>query len=115
MTEDKARTLLGQRVKEARSYLSLSQEEVAKAIGVPRSAISKIEDGSRGIDALELPKLAKVLGRNVEYLTGGADIPTKDEKVALLARAVDGLSDGDIGELQRFAAYLKSRSGSTSK
>lgn len=109
MTEKELRDEIGRRVREARSYLSLSQEEVAMAIGIPRSAVSQIETGQRGLDAVELSALAKVLGRTVEYLTGGAE-PTKAENVSLLARAAEGLSDSDIGELQRFAAFLKSRS-----
>lgn len=109
MAEQEFREEIGRRVREARSYLSLSQEEVSSAIGIPRSAVSQIENGQRGLDAAELTALAKLLGRTVEYFTGGAEA-TKSENVSLLARAAEGLSDSDIGELQRFAAFLKSRS-----
>jgi transcriptional regulator with XRE-family HTH domain len=101
---------LGRRIREARTYLELSQEEVAAVLGVPRPAMSGIEAGTRGVDAIELKKLAKVLNRSLQYFTGEEDVPPNDEKVALLARAADGLSDSDMGELQRFAAYLKARS-----
>jgi len=107
-----ARAALGRRIKEARTYLGFSQEEVATGLGISRSAVSQIEAGQRGLDALELASLAKLLARPLEYFTpdhDGSSAP--QERVALLARATEGLSDSDISELQRFAVFLKSRSG----
>lgn len=110
MPESPERRELGLRIREARSYLELSQEEVAAAIGISRPAVSAIEAGTRGVDALELKKLAKVLNRTVQHLTGEEEAAPQDEKVTLLARAAEGLSESDLGELQRFAAFLKARS-----
>jgi transcriptional regulator with XRE-family HTH domain len=107
---EQEREELGQRIREARLYLELSQEEVAAAVGIPRPSISAIESGTRGVDALELKRLAKVLNRSVQYFAGETTPDAADEKVELLARAAEGLSDSDISELQRFAAYLKARS-----
>lgn len=109
MTEAEQREEIGRRIKEARSYVALSQEEVALVLAIPRSAVSQIENGARGLDVTELSKLSELLGRSVAYLTGGAEA-TKSETVSLLARAAEGLSDDDIGELQRFAVFLQSRS-----
>lgn len=47
----------------ARKDRGLTQVELATAIGVDRTAITKIESGQRMVDALELARLAKVLGR----------------------------------------------------
>lgn len=110
MPEDQERRALGARVREARTYLELSQEEVAHALGIPRPAVSAIEAGTRKVDALELKRLAAVLHRSVQYLSGEEAAP-HDERIALLARAADGLTDSDLSELQRFAAYLKARAG----
>lgn len=107
---DAERQELGRRIKEARTYLELSQEEVATFLGIPRPAMSGIEAGTRGVDAIELKKLSKILNRSVQYLTGEDVAAPNDDKVSLLARAADGLSESDLGELQRFAAYLKARS-----
>ena len=112
MSEESIRAEMGRRVKEARLYLSLSQEELSTMVGVSRSAISKMEDGSRGIEALELTRIAKSLGRTTEYFTSVEAGQSKDEKIKFLARALGGLSEDDLGEVERFAAYLKSRSAS---
>lgn len=108
---DTERIELGTRLKEAREYLSLSQDEVAKFIGVPRSAVSMMEAGQRKVDAIELKKLSRLLQRPVDYFTGAGlplDVP---ENVRHLARTATNLSDKDREELLRFAEFLRSRTG----
>ena len=61
---------LARRLKEAREYLELSQDEVAGALKVPRSAISLIETGQRRVEALELQRLAEIYQRPIGYFTG---------------------------------------------
>ena len=106
-------TQLGDRLKQAREYLELSQDEVAKSLRLPRPAISLIESGQRKVDAIELKKLSHLYGRPVAYFTGeqlvGAALP---ENVKHLARAASKLSDQDREELARFAEFLSSRSAS---
>lgn len=113
-TDDMAdRQKLGARLREAREYLGLSQDEVAKYLGIPRTALSHIESGQRRIDALELRKLAALYKRPVASFTGESlqseDLP---EDVAHLARAAAGLSESDRKELSRFADYLRARKNS---
>jgi transcriptional regulator with XRE-family HTH domain len=107
------RIKLGERLREAREYLQLSQDEVARALGVPRAAISLIESGQRKVEALELKKLAQVYQRPVSHFTGGdqkkSQLPTEIEH---LARKAAELSDRDRAELAQFADYLKSRAAS---
>jgi transcriptional regulator with XRE-family HTH domain len=107
------REKLGARLREAREYLGLSQDEVAKYLGIPRTALSHIESGQRGVDALELKKMAQLYKQPVVYFTGesqpDAGMP---EDVAHLARAAAGLSKGDRRELSRFAEYLRARAAS---
>src|SRR5262249_5514137 len=96
-------------------YLGLSQEQVAKHLGIPRSALSNVEAGQRKLDALELTKLARLYQRPISWITG-EDGPVAAEKdqlpdeVAHLARTAVGLSEQDRQELARFADFLKSRS-----
>ena len=107
------RQKLGARLREAREYLGLSQDEVAKYLGIPRTALSHIESGQRRIDALELKKLAHLYKRPVVYFTGESQSDTgMPEDVAHLARAAAGLSEGDRRELSRFAEYLRARAES---
>ena len=59
--ENVDRQKLGARLREAREYLGLSQDEVAKYLNIPRTALSHIESGQRRIDALELKKVGTTL------------------------------------------------------
>jgi transcriptional regulator with XRE-family HTH domain len=109
------RAALGERLRTAREYVGLSQEEVARHLGIPRSALSNVEAGQRKLDTLELTKLAKLYQRPISWITGEDDLTSaeKDElpaEVAHLARAAAGLSKQDRQELARFADFLKSRS-----
>jgi transcriptional regulator with XRE-family HTH domain len=106
---DDDRKALGIRLKEAREYLGLSQEEVAKALKVPRSAVSHVETGQRRVDALELKQLAELYQRPVSELTGEVEFDAElrpPPAIAHLARAAQKLSDSDRAELLRFAEFL---------
>lgn len=100
--------LLGARLKEAREYVGLKQDEVAKHLGIPRTGVSEIEKGKRNVSALELKKLAHLYQRPVPYFTGDDTAVPAD--VAYLARTASALSGTDRQELQRFAEFLKSKS-----
>lgn len=108
MTDD--RKSLGARLRDAREYLRLSQDEVAKAIGIPRPAISLIESGQRKVDALELKKLAELYQRPLAEFTGEAEIDASiPETVQHLARAAAKLTESDQAELIRFAEFLSAK------
>lgn len=109
---------LGARLRHAREYLSLSQQDVAANTGIPRSAISDIERGQRKVDSLELRKLAKVYRRPVSSLLGDDGIQTftqsedsGSDSVVALARAVQGLTEADKAEVVRFAEFLRFQAG----
>lgn len=108
---DEERAEMARRLKEAREYLELPQDEVARELGIPRTAISLMESGQRKVEALELQKLARLYQRPAGYFTGEetaeAELPPQ---VAHLARAASKLSNRDREELARFAEYLRARS-----
>lgn len=109
---DTNRQMLGERLKEAREYVGLKQDDVAKKLGIPRSALSNIEAGSRKVDAIELAQLAKLYQRPVAWFTGEESNMTSNKmpkEVAHVARAAAALSKQDQAELARFADFLKSR------
>lgn len=107
------RQQLGARLREAREYLGLSQEEVVKYLRIPRSALSHIESGRRRIDALELKRLAELYKQPVTAFTGESQVEEgMPEDVAHLARAAEKLSERDRQELSRFAEYLRARAES---
>lgn len=107
-----ARRRLGERLREARRYLGLKQEEVAAYLKIGRTALTDIESGQRRVEAIELTRLAQLYRQSVGYFTGedeaSAALPID---VAHLARRVADLSAQDREELSRFAEYLRSRSG----
>jgi transcriptional regulator with XRE-family HTH domain len=102
------REVIAKRLKEAREYLGLSQQEVADALKLPRSAISLIETAQRGVESVELKALAKLYQRPIGYFTGEEQQPVGGE-VAMLAKQVSKLSAQDREELLRFSEYLVQR------
>ena len=101
---------MGDRLREAREYLGFSQEEVAAYLGVSRSALSNIENGSRKVDAFELKKLATLYKRPVTHFTGeDGEEASFGEDVAHLARKASELSEEDRAELGRFADFLRAK------
>jgi transcriptional regulator with XRE-family HTH domain len=112
--EETERRRLGERLREARKYLGLKQEEVAAYLKIPRTALVDIESGQRRVEAIELTRLAKLYEQPVSYFTGeDAAAAALPPGVAHLARQAAELSDKDREELGRFVEYLKSRARST--
>ena len=110
MGEKIDRIALGTRLKEAREYEGFSQEEVAKYLGLPRSAISLIETGARGLDILELKKLAKLYKCSIDQLTGTEKSKEAEpDSIKIVARATAELSPDDQSEVLRFVQFLQSR------
>jgi transcriptional regulator with XRE-family HTH domain len=110
MSEDIDRAALGARLKDAREYRGFSQEDVAKALVISRSAVSLIESGTRGLDILELRKLAALYQCRIEELTGEQQSQeTGRDSIRMVARAAAALSPEDRSEVLRFAQFLQAR------
>jgi Zn-dependent peptidase ImmA (M78 family)/predicted HTH domain antitoxin len=58
---------LGQRIRQARESVSMSQDDVASRLEIPRSAISLIESGKRKIDSLELQTFSRLVGKSILF------------------------------------------------
>lgn len=105
---DPDRMEMAARLKEAREYLGLSQEDVARVLKVSRPAVSMFESGERRVEAMELSALAQLYGHSQEYFTTGRDDVTSSDTFGHLQRALKGLSASDLSEVARFAQFLKS-------
>ena len=101
--------ILSTRLKEAREYRGFSQEDIARYLGVPRSAISLIENGSRRVSATELSRLASLYQTTMESLAGQDSEESEPDSVRMVARAAAELSVTDRDEVLRFAQFLRSR------
>ena len=105
---EEQRAAVAQRLREAREYVGLSQEDAALALGLSRPTITNIESGNRRVEAVESDKLAALYRQSVTFLLSGDDaVGATPAQVQFLARAVKGLSPKDMEEVARFASFLK--------
>ncbi len=95
---------LARRLRFAREYIGLLQEDVATALDIPRASVSAIESGKRRVSSLELRRLGRLYRRPVAWLLEeeGAEF----EVDAPLARVTEALSDHDKQQVLRFAEFL---------
>ncbi len=69
---------IGKRIMELRKAKGMSQEHLAKSIGISRPSLAQIELGNRSVDVFELIYLSHVLGFSTdEFLS--PDFKTEDE------------------------------------
>ncbi|MDR7024165.1 helix-turn-helix domain-containing protein [Pseudomonas peli] len=102
------RLQIAERLRSAREYMGFSQADIAQMVGLPRTAITGIEAGSRKIEATELKHLSSLYRRSAEYLlTGCEPAYSGPEQLAFLARAINGLDPKDVDEVARFAEFLR--------
>lgn len=106
LERDEQQERLIERLREVREYLGLSQEFVAKQTGIPRPAISAIENGKRRVEALELNALAALYRYPVTYFLEGA--LAEPASIRAIAREAVGLTDRDREQVLQFAQFLKS-------
>lgn len=102
--DDDEQLALGARLKEAREYIGLLQEDVATALGIPRTSVHALEAGKRKVTGLELRRLARLYRRPVGWLLGEEEVELKDAEP--LFRAAAALSDADREQVLRFAEFL---------
>lgn len=60
-------------IRAARIQAQLSQRQVAVHLGIPRSAVSAIENGRRRVDVVELKRLALLMRVSAATLIGESD------------------------------------------
>ena len=58
---------MGRRIAEARARAGLTQAQLASAVSLDRSALTKIENGTRRVSALELARIAVELRERIEW------------------------------------------------
>lgn len=93
---------LGRRLRIARNNVGISQDEAARALDVPRPAISQIESGKRGVGGLELARLAELYRRPLASFFDGDAADSIEDPVTVLFRASE-LDDRDrevVGEFE---------------
>lgn len=72
---------IGKRIKELRERTNLTQEELAKKLGISRPSISQIESGQRKISSSELEKLSQIFEISMEELLNPYEAEKKIKKL----------------------------------
>lgn len=104
---------LGERLRSAREYLGLTQQEAAEAVGLSRPAISLIESGERKLETFELKSLAGLYERPISDFTGES-VREMPRDLEVLLRKAGEMTEDDRKEIMRFADWLIARRESES-
>lgn len=109
-----------QRLKQLRKEKKVTQEQLAKIIGVERSSIGKYESSNVTPSPDVLTRMSDYFGVSIDYLLGkvSSDKPTempvkpaitdRDLQVALFG-GDEEVTDAMWEEVKNFAAYIKSK------
>ena len=72
---------LGEKLKEARKKIGLSQEQLAEKLCVSRQAVTKWESDKGMPDIGNLKAIATLLNTSIDYLLGETDNPKRYENM----------------------------------
>lgn len=104
-----------ERLVELRKKHDLTQQDMARILGISRQAYSNYELGNREADYSTLKKLSNYFNVTVDYLLGESDTPEKnrpatdnDIKVALFGGA-DEVTDEMWNDVKKFVSFVKSQ------
>lgn len=100
---------LYERIKEARTELHLSQDYVAKFLGVNRTAIVEIESGKRKVSADELGKFSELFQIPADELLNGRSTEMPVQMFARRFGALDEVDQQEILNLIEFKRMMKER------
>ena len=100
---------LYERIKEARTELHLSQDYVAKFLGVNRTAIVEIESGKRKVSADELGKFSELFKIPADELLNGRSTEMRVQMFARRCGALDEADQQEILNLIEFKRMMKER------
>lgn len=88
-------TNLGQRIREERQKLNLTQEKLSETINVTTTYIGQIERGERRPTLDTLIKISNALGVSIDYLLQESITPASDNLMNLWIQLTHDLSDDE--------------------
>jgi transcriptional regulator with XRE-family HTH domain len=94
---------LGRRIAEERRRAGVTQDELARALGLERTAVTRIEQGRQGVDSLQLSVIADTLGRPPAVFFE----PASEEPLAVLLRAPDARRDDVRHQIAWLDAFVR--------
>ncbi len=96
---------LGQRLAEARDLAGMTQDGVARAVGLDRTAIVLLEKGERNLKVPELVRIARALGRPLSYFVE-PPVPAAVSRRSAPGSAHDSTRALDV-EIDQFASDVR--------
>lgn len=97
---------IGEKLKTAREFLELTQEQVATTLNLTRNIVGNIESGKREVKSDELLKFSKLYGISMEEIVS-EDKPINIQS-KLFARGFENLSDKDQQEILNLIKFKNS-------
>lgn len=120
---------IGNRIKDRRKELKMSQRDLGNMVGLTAATISRIEDGSRKLTQENITKFTQALEVSPDWLMGWndqpqisriqlaqhvlnvlenmqADVTEKDPLLAKLMEHINSMTDSEKRELVRYAEYI---------
>lgn len=99
----------GEKLRAAREFLGLTQEQVASTLGLTRNIIVNIENDKRAIKSDELYKFSKLYGITMEEIV--AEDREIDVKSQMFARGFETLSEKDQQEIINLIKFKNNYKG----
>ncbi|MCQ2413130.1 MAG: helix-turn-helix domain-containing protein [Sphaerochaetaceae bacterium] len=94
-----------EKLKIARMRIGITQEYVARQLGIPRTAVVQIENGSRKITSGELAILCDLYGLSADYVLKSQTVDTT--RMKFIARSFDSLSAEDQQEIASLIEFKR--------
>lgn len=111
------------RVKQLREEKHITQEKLAKAVGIDRTTISKVESGERELTLDHLQRISKFFDVSFDYVLGTSNERKNTIQIIDMTNAKDGvtkvqmdvlkkiedLNEKDIEKIIDYIDYIKSK------
>jgi len=91
-----------ERIKELRTQLHLSQDYVARYLGINRATYTQMENGKRKVLADEAAKLSNLFGVTTDSMLNNTEM---SQPAALFARSFEKLDERDQQEIMNLIRF----------
>lgn len=105
---------LGQRIRQERLKLNLTQEKLAEDVGLSSTYIGQVERGERSVTLGKLVLIVNRLGVTVDYLLSDSITPDNDGAYRIWSQLMDGRTEPEkalvINMVKLMFGYLDNES-----
>lgn len=99
--------MIGERLQELRKDKGLSQEDLAKILGVSHYTVSSYECNRSDPDDKSKVILAKLFDVSVDYMVGLVDEPVSYNREGRSVKIPSDFSDKEFDDVLKFVEFLK--------